>query len=596
MEQFQITLKRGEDIQAFYDDMETPGGALHIPDRQVVCEQRMATSRTTGYMLTKEEAEKVGNDPRVEMVTPQIVIDRIKTKPVNTFEGRFDKSDPPTGATAFTKADGSTGITYNVSHRSWGILRHTETVNRNAWHATAGSANRYHDETVTLSASGRHVDIVVLENDTLYPHEDYNDRVIDYNWGQHFNTISGGMFPNYVYSHADARDNFADADNHPTSVTSYAAGKLYGPAKNANIYQFSQSYESAKIQAEGATDGGGFYVNSHRAFAYIREFHANKPINPVTGRKNPTIVNVSLGSEVYVTTPIAAGEFRGVAWDDGAGGSMSEADLQTRGIYNNDTGYSSSSNFVLNGYGILSDLVDAIAEGVIVVTASGNENRYVDIPEGQDYDNWVVDQNSYANKDYFFAGSYPFRMYYHRGDQWNGSGAINVGSLSHYIESSFERKSLFSNWGPGIDIYAAGENVIAAAEPGAINFGIPYPGQEANTPDWDTIAFSQGTSYSSPLVCGFLACLLEIYPSLTNAQCLSWLKGNSITGLMYNPAIAINIQDENRVSVDGSSIDRMLKRKNHKKVVGYTANNTYGFAGRPASGAVYPRVKKLLKG
>ena len=48
MELFQVTLKRGEDIQAFYDDMETPGGALHIPERKVECANRRPTSRTTG--------------------------------------------------------------------------------------------------------------------------------------------------------------------------------------------------------------------------------------------------------------------------------------------------------------------------------------------------------------------------------------------------------------------------------------------------------------------------------------------------------------------------------------------------------------------
>ena len=57
MELFQVTLKRGEDIQAFYDDMETPGGDLHIPDRKIDVGERRPTSRTTGYMLTLEEAQ-----------------------------------------------------------------------------------------------------------------------------------------------------------------------------------------------------------------------------------------------------------------------------------------------------------------------------------------------------------------------------------------------------------------------------------------------------------------------------------------------------------------------------------------------------------
>ena len=59
MELFQVTLKKGVDIDAFYDDMETPGGAITIPDRKVECGERRPTSRTTGYMLTLEEAQEI---------------------------------------------------------------------------------------------------------------------------------------------------------------------------------------------------------------------------------------------------------------------------------------------------------------------------------------------------------------------------------------------------------------------------------------------------------------------------------------------------------------------------------------------------------
>ena len=67
MELFQVTLKKGEDIDAFYEDMETPGGALYIPDRKIECSDRRPTSRTTGYMLTLEEAQQVSYDERVEV-------------------------------------------------------------------------------------------------------------------------------------------------------------------------------------------------------------------------------------------------------------------------------------------------------------------------------------------------------------------------------------------------------------------------------------------------------------------------------------------------------------------------------------------------
>jgi hypothetical protein len=124
MEIFQVTLKRGEDIDAFYDDMETPGGALHIPDRTVECTHRRPTSRTTGYMLTMEEAQEVAADDRVEQVVPQSILDRRVFLQESTFTGRFDKSTSATGTTSFTKSDASIGIRYTVDHRNWGLLRH----------------------------------------------------------------------------------------------------------------------------------------------------------------------------------------------------------------------------------------------------------------------------------------------------------------------------------------------------------------------------------------------------------------------------------------------------------------------------------------
>ena len=163
MELFQITLKRGEDIDAFYDDMETPGGALHIPDRTVECSDRRPTSRTTGYMLTMEEAQEVAADDRVQQVMPQSVLDRDITISESTYTGRFDKSPAglATGTQTFTRADGtSPAINYSVSHRSWGLLRHIESTNRSGWGSDATGSDRYVDTSVTYSASGKNVDVI----------------------------------------------------------------------------------------------------------------------------------------------------------------------------------------------------------------------------------------------------------------------------------------------------------------------------------------------------------------------------------------------------------------------------------------------------
>ena len=123
MELFQVTLKRGEDIQAFYDDMETPGGALHIPERKVECANRRPTSRTTGYMLTVEEAKQVAADDRVEQVVPQSIIDMSKEKEEAIFTGRFAKGIVASDYTTFTRSDGGTSQKFTADHRNWGILR-----------------------------------------------------------------------------------------------------------------------------------------------------------------------------------------------------------------------------------------------------------------------------------------------------------------------------------------------------------------------------------------------------------------------------------------------------------------------------------------
>ena len=522
MELFQVTLKRGVDIEAFYEDMETPGGAITIPDRKVECGDRRPTSRTTGYMLTLEEAREVSYDDRVEVVVPQSVLDRQTVVKDATYTGRFTKATSPTGST-YTNAAGATRVTFtNNDHHAWGILRHIETDNRSGWGADAGSsAGRRVDDTVTYSASGKNVDIVIVENDTLSDHAEYSSRLIDYNWGQHYNTIAGGT--NYTYSHADARDNFSAEDTHPTAVAAYAAGERFGLANDANVYQLDLTYERSK-------SGGN---STSRAFAYIREFHANKSINPATGRKNPTIVNVSLGT-VNTYSGASVAHFQGVTLDKGNGSTfLTDAELLARGVYKNTgkswTAFTSNTNFSLNSPTPDSDLVDAIAEGVIVVTSGGNNNRYTDVSGGDNYDNYMVAGAAYANRNYFFSGYYPFRDYYMRGDNFSFNGAINVGALSDRIDQG---KADFSNWGPGIDVYAAGERVMGAMEKSEIAFGNPYYGQESNTPKHDTMGSQNGTSYASPYVAGLLACFAEGYPTLTQAQARTYLQNNAVTGLM----------------------------------------------------------------
>ena len=65
MNEYIVTCRSYEDLENLYDDMETPGGSLYIPDRAVDLVHRRAISRNTHYMLTEEEAAEIRNDERV---------------------------------------------------------------------------------------------------------------------------------------------------------------------------------------------------------------------------------------------------------------------------------------------------------------------------------------------------------------------------------------------------------------------------------------------------------------------------------------------------------------------------------------------------
>ena len=60
-----VTAKTMDDATSLLDDMETVGGDLYIPDRQVTVTQRREISRNTHFLITEDEADQLRNDPRV---------------------------------------------------------------------------------------------------------------------------------------------------------------------------------------------------------------------------------------------------------------------------------------------------------------------------------------------------------------------------------------------------------------------------------------------------------------------------------------------------------------------------------------------------
>jgi hypothetical protein len=166
LREYIVTLHNFDDLESFYVDMETPGGNLYIPNREVNCHLRRPISRNTHYLLNDQEAAQLQNDPRVLAVELTLEERGLKIEPVWTQQSsRWSKLEtvPPTVPAQYQVTSGQ----YN-----WGLLRATEGVHRPNWGSprpiwrfgtiTPGAIPEV-EGTVTVPFSGKNVDVVILD-------------------------------------------------------------------------------------------------------------------------------------------------------------------------------------------------------------------------------------------------------------------------------------------------------------------------------------------------------------------------------------------------------------------------------------------------
>ena len=138
---------------------------------------------------------------------------------------------------------------------------------------------------IAIGVQGEHVDVVIIDGSVDPKHIEFNknstgtgnSRFKYHNWWQHEPAVSGGpagTYPNYATDYESYP--LTSDSNHGTLSASIVAGNSCGWARKANIYNID-------------------FLSSFNVINYVREFHRTKPINPLTGRKNPTIVNMSYG-------------------------------------------------------------------------------------------------------------------------------------------------------------------------------------------------------------------------------------------------------------------------------------------------------------
>jgi hypothetical protein len=121
-----VTLYRKEDLESFYEDMETPGGNLHIPNRAINVEHRREISRNTHYMLEDAEVELLKQDERVWDVTLR-ELNEMSIQPSGWATTNQDYHK-----TGWSAANGF-AVTHVATHRNWGLLRHASGQQISTW-------------------------------------------------------------------------------------------------------------------------------------------------------------------------------------------------------------------------------------------------------------------------------------------------------------------------------------------------------------------------------------------------------------------------------------------------------------------------------
>lgn len=573
--EYVVTLNDMADSDTFYDDMEKPGGNLYIPNRAVECVNKRPASRNTHYMLTYAEAAQLIDDPRVLTV-------ELNFEDLGLIKGPFNFEQ--------TSVQFDKRVASDSNDVNWGLLRCLRKTDIPNWGAGATL-----DQTATIrsSTSGKNVDVVIMDDGCPYPttleYQQNPDgtgytRMVEYNWFQHNPVVNGQAVGSYNYSTSIFGNRLQQHGSHTTGTV---AGNSQGWARDADIYNLT--YEDS--------------------IDYVREFHKNKPINPLTGVKNPTVMNNSWGyrSSSLATRNISKLTIRGIDYFPTSGEVGNY--VWDSNVIQNIARLNIGGAFPARVSATDADMIDAMREGVIVVASAGNSYFYQDVPGGLDYDNTMINNGI----TYFIhRGSSPGAAW---GDNENervicvGASGSHNESLGTSVYSSTgieigDYKSEFSNYGPRVDVFApgsgiqsiwySGENLydnIAAPDPRAAALGVT---------DLVNNNFKKcpGTSMSGPQVTGVLACLAEKYPRMTVADARAYLKNACPPTLLSTTGGAQDPLDAG-FNFNPASCNRMLFLQNTRLPgleVGGFDNKTFPSSNefyRPVSGAVYPRKKSL---
>ena len=448
-------MEKGQSKDLLKDELTAESGNDYVPARTVdVVEPRNGSKRHFAMALTDDEAITLRDDPRVNSVHEPIEWDDDMLDFEVNHRTSWARKDPGT------------------VQNNWGLLRHIEATN--GW-PTTGAADTRSSEYYTGHLDGTGVDLVVHEGSAArITHEQFYDA----NGTTRYNELQWNTLPNM--GSANTINYSTAAGNHATHVLGTMGGLTVGWAPGAQLYSLPINNIGSSL----------FWFDA------VKEFHLNKSVDPNTGYRRPTVMNMSWGYKTILSN-ITGIYFRG----SNVGTTVSSSYGVIGDIYDR-------VNCPI--YGFESEIDELHEAGVIITKSGGNQYQKLDVEGGIDYDNYLTRSVNTGNIN---AGG---ALYYNRGSSNRSTDTIVVGNMDSDLYSSTEATNTSSEKGPRVDVWAAGTNIVSGGA-GGDNTYLNYT----------------GTSMAAPQVAGMCALLVQMNPGMTPAQVRQWVINNAKTGQLY---------------------------------------------------------------